>query len=160
MATITKLGLQDPANQLGAAPYGNLTAFRYVLKTNALGAVVDGDSAAAVASGDVVKVGILPAGFRLIDSEIVIKTAMTASVTAKVGFAYADGVDVTAVPQDDDLFGTGLVMSTAARLRNATANTSVTLPKEAWLTLTTGGAANAKASEVEIIVFAINEGVV
>ncbi len=33
MATITKLGLQDPNNQQGASPYGNITAFRYVLKT-------------------------------------------------------------------------------------------------------------------------------
>ena len=48
MATITKLGLQDPANQLGASPYGNLTAFRYTLKTIASGAVEGGDSAAAV----------------------------------------------------------------------------------------------------------------
>lgn len=35
----------------------------------------------------------------------------------------------------------------------------MTLPKKAWLTLTTAVAANAKASELEIIVFAINEGV-
>lgn len=160
MATITKLGRQDPANQLGSTPYGNVTAFRYILTTNASGAVIGGDSTAAVASGDVVKIGLLPAGFRLIDSEIVIKTAMSATITAKVGFAYADGVDVTAVPQDDDFFGTGLVMSSAARLRNATANTSVALPKEAWLTMTTAVAANAKASEMEFIVFAINEGVV
>ena len=84
----------------------------------------------------------------------------TATITAKVGFAYADGVDSTAVPQDDDFFGTGITVATAGRYRNATSNTSVTLPKEAWLTLTTAVAANAKASELEIIVFAINEGVV
>ena len=149
MATITKLGIPDPSNQLGAAPYGNLTAFRYVLKTVASGAVEGGDSAAAIASGDTVKIGLLPAGFRLIDSEIIVKT----------GFAYADGVDSTAVPQDDDFFGTGLTVAAAGRLRNATSNASVTLPKEAWLTLTTAVAANAKASELEIIVFAINEGV-
>lgn len=160
MAIITKLGLQNPSNRLGAAPYGNLTAFRYLLKTNASGAVVDGDLAAAVASGDTVKIGILPAGFRMIDSEVVIKTPMSASVTAKLGFAYADGVDSAEAPQDDDFFGAGLAMSSAARLRNATSNTSVVLPKDAWLTLTTGGADNAKASELEVIVFAINEGVV
>ena len=44
MATITKLGLQDPNNQQGASPYGNITAFRYVLKTNAAGAVVGADA--------------------------------------------------------------------------------------------------------------------
>ena len=159
MATITKLGLQNPANQLGSTPYGNVTAFRYILKTVASGAVEGGDSTAAVASGDTVKIGLLPAGFRLIDSEIVVKTGMTATITAKVGFAYADGVDSTAVPQDDDFFGTGITVATAGRYRNATSNASVTLPKEAWLTLTTAVAANAKASELEIIVFAINEGV-
>lgn len=159
MATITKLGIPDPSNQLGAAPYGNLTAFRYVLKTVASGAVEGGDSTTAVASGDTVKIGLLPAGFRLIDSEIVVKTGLTATITAKVGFAYADGVDSTAVPQDDDFFSTGITVATAGRYRNATSNASVTLPKEAWLTLTTAVAANAKASELEIIVFAINEGV-
>ena len=159
MATITKLGIPDPSNQLGATPYGNLTAFRYVLETTSTGAVKGGDSTAAVASGDTVNIGILPAGFRLIDSEIVVKTGMTGTITAKVGFAYADGVNSTAVPQNDAFFGTGLNVAAAARLRNATTNTSVTLPKEAWLTLTTAVAANAKASELEIIVFAINEGV-
>lgn len=159
MATITKLGKQAPSNRLGATPYGNLTAFRFMLLTTAAGALVDGDSTAPVASGDVMKIGILPAGFRLIDSEVIVKTGMTASVTGSLGFAYDDGVDDAKVPQDDDYFGAGLVMSAAARLRNATSNTSVTLPKDAWLTLTTGGAANAKASEVEIIVFGIIEGV-
>lgn len=160
MATITKLGLQDPHNQQGASPYGNITVFRYVLKTNSSGAVIGADSTAAVGIGDVVKIGLLPAGFRLIDSDVVIKTGMTATITAKLGFAYADGVDVTAVPQDDDYFGAGLVMSSAARLRNATTNTSVSLPKEAWLTMTTAVAANAKASEIEIVVYGINEGVI
>ncbi|MDX9716260.1 MAG: hypothetical protein RBT67_02700 [Thauera sp.] len=159
MSTITKLGLQDPANQLGASPYGNLTAFRYVLKTTASGAVEGGDSAAAVAAGDTVKIGLLPAGFRLIDSEVIVKTGMTATITAKVGFAYADGVDSAVAPQDDDYFGTGLNVAAAGRLRSTTAVGSVVLPKEAWLTVTTGGAANAKASELEVIVFAINEGV-
>lgn len=160
MATITKLGLQNPANQLGSTPYGNVTAFRYVLTTNASGAVIGGDSTAAVASGDVVKIGILPAGFRLIDSEAIVKTGMTATVTASLGFAYADGVDSTAVPQSANYFGAGITVATAGRYRNATSNTSVTLPKDAWLTLTTAVAANAKASEIEVIVFAINEGVV
>ena len=83
MATITKLGIPDPSNQLGASPYGNLTAFRYVLKTVASGAVEGGDSTAAVGSGDTVKIGILPAGFRLIDSEVIVKTGLTATITAK-----------------------------------------------------------------------------
>jgi hypothetical protein len=159
MATITKLGLQNPSNRLGSTPYGNLTAFRYVLKTNSSGAVVGGDSSSAVASGDTVRVGILPAGFRLFDAEVIVKTGMTATVTADVGFAYVDGVDVTAVPQDADFFIDGGDAATAGRLRSTTGNASVVLPKEAWLTVTTGVAANAKASELEIVIFGINEGV-
>jgi hypothetical protein len=159
MGTITKLGMQDASNRLGAANYGNVTALRYVLKTDSTGAVIGGDSTSAVASGDTVKVGILPAGFRYFDAEVVVKTGMTATVTADVGFAYVDGVDVTAVPQDADYFIDGGDAATAGRLRSTTGNASVVLPKDAWLTLTTGVAANAKASELEIIVFAINEGV-
>lgn len=150
MATITKLGIPDPSNQLGASPYGNLTAFRYVMKTVASGAVEGGDSAAAVASGDTVKIGLLPAGFRLIDSEVIVKTGMTATVTAKLGFAYADGVDRTDVPQNDAYFGTGYALSAAAVLRKTATTAPVRLPKEARLILTTGGAANAKASLIDV----------
>ncbi len=158
MATITKSD-KDARVRLGSTPWGNFTALRYLMATNAVGAVIGSDSAAAVASGDKVKVGLLPAGFRLVDSEIIIAVGLSASVTAKVGFEYEDGVDVTDVPQDDDYFGTGLAMSAAARLRNVTANASVVLPKPAWLIVTTGGAANAKASSAEIVVLGIAEGV-
>lgn len=157
MATISKTD-KDARVRLGSTPWGNLTALRYVLETNASGAVIGGDSAAAVASGDVVRVGLLPAGFRLIDSEIIVSVGLTASVTGTIGFAYADGVDSTEVPQDNDYFGASLNVNTAARLRNATTNPSIKLPKEAWLTLTTGGANNAKVSRIELIVFGIVEG--
>ena len=81
-------------------------------------------------------------------------------MTGKLGFAYTDGVDVVGVAaQDDDYFGAGLVLSAAARLRNVTTNSAVTLPKDAYLTLTTAGAANAKAARVEVTVLGIVQGV-
>ena len=84
---------------------------------------------------------------------------MTASVTGKIGFEYVDGVDSTAVPQDDDYFMVaGQSLATAARLRNATTNAAVTLPKDAWLILTTAGAANAKVSKLDFILFGGSEG--
>lgn len=159
MATITKVGHQEARNRLGSTPWGNLSALFYKLLTNSSGAVVGGDSSAAVASGDKVRIGILPAGFRLFDSELIIKTGMTATITGKLGFEYVDGVDDSSVPQDDDYFGTGIALATAARVRNAAANTSVVLPKDAWLILTTAEANNAKVSEIEAIVFATSEGV-
>ncbi|RMX08505.1 hypothetical protein D8I35_05355 [Corticibacter populi] len=158
MATITKT-IKDAGVSLGSTPWGNLSALRYLLATNAAGAVLNSDSTAAAAQGDVIRIGILPAGFRFVDSQVLVKVGLTASVTGKLGFAYVDGKDDTAAPQDDDYFGTGLVLSAAARLRNATANGTVVLKKDAYLTLTLAGADNAKASEVEVVIFGIAEGV-
>lgn len=158
MPTITKTQ-KDPSVSLGATPWGNLTALRYLLETNASGAVVGSNSPAAVGIGDIVRIGPLPAGFRFVDSEVIVATGMTATITGNLGFAYADGVDDADVPQDNDYFGAALNVATAARLRNTTSNASITLPKEAWLTLTTAVAANAKASKIEVVIFGIAEGV-
>lgn len=157
MATITQS--QSAHNNLGATPYGNLTALHFVLETNATGAAINSNSTTAIAVGDVVRLGVLPAGFKLVDSQVVVQTGMTAAVTGNLGFAYADGVDVVATPQDNDHFGAALVLSAAARLRNVTTNSAVTLPKDAYLTLTTAGAANAKAARVEVTVLGIVQGV-
>ena len=157
MATITQS--QSAHNNLGVTPYGNLTALHFVLETSATGAAINSSSTAAIAIGDVVRLGVLPAGFKLVDSQVVVQTGMTAAVTGKLGFAYVDGVEGIAIQQDDDYFGTGLVLSAAARLRNATSNSAVTLPKDAYLTLTTAGAANAKAARVEVTVLGIVQGV-
>lgn len=135
----------------GFSPYGNVTALAFFLATNASGAVIDSDTAAAVASGDVVDLGELPEGMRLDDASILVTTGMTASVTGSLGFKYADGVDDATVPQDAAYFVSAGNINTVGRIR---ANTGklVTLPKVARLILTTGGAANAKASDIKVIV--------
>lgn len=135
----------------GFTPFGNSTTLLFSVATNATGAVIDSDSTAAVASGDVIDLGELPEGMRLDDAQILIKTGMTATVTGSLGFKYSDGVDVTAVPQDAAYFISAGDVATAGRLR---ANTGklVTLPKPARLILTTGVAANAKASDIKVIV--------
>lgn len=159
MATVTQL-VKSYLVRLGSTPWGNRTALRYTLATNASGAVINGDSTAAVASGDVVRIGLIPAGFRIHDSQVVIATGMTASVTGSFGFQYADGVDDATVPQSATAFGSALAMTTAARLRNATTGKSFVLPKDAWLILTTGGANNAKVSDIEVTLEATAEGAV
>lgn len=136
----------------GASPYGNRTTLPFVLETNSTGAAINSDQATGLAIADVVDLGPLPAGFKMDDSFAVISTGMTASVTAKLGFKYEDGIDSAAVPQDDAYFGTGLAMATAARLRNVTAKAVVTLPKPARLILTIAGAANAKVSKTEFFI--------
>ena len=149
MAKITRKTASQPQYG-GFSPYGNLTALYYQVATNATGAVIESDSTAAVASGDVIDLGPIPAGIRLDDVLITVSTAMSASVTGKLGFAYADGVDSTAVPQNDAYFGTGYALSAAAVLRKTATTAPIRLPKEARLILTTGGAANAKASQIDV----------
>lgn len=150
MATITKSQYQK--RTFGDVPYGNLAHISEKLETNASGAALDSDSAAAIASGDKVKLTLLPAGMKLLDSVTTVSTAFTASVTGNLGFEYADGVDSTAVPQDASYFGSALAINTAGVYRKNTAKAPVTLPKDAWLILTTGGAANAKAARADVTV--------
>jgi len=158
MRTITAKSRKDHRVRLGSTPWGNTAALVYNLTTAANGSVVNSDSASAVASGDVVRIAKLPAGFRFVDSQVVINVGMTASVTGNLGFAYVDGVDDASAPQSATYFGSALNMATAGRLRNATSNKSVKLNKEAWLTLTTGGANNVKDSDIEITVLGVAEG--
>ena len=158
MPTITQKF--NPRLNVGATPWGNAHGLKYTLETNASGAAINSDSTAAIALGDKVRIGVIPAGTSLLDSLAILSVAMTASVTGKIGFEYVDGIDVTAVPHDDDYFlAAGQSLATAARLRNATTNAVVTLPKDAWLILTTAGAANAKASKLDFILVGASEGV-
>ena len=141
-----------------AGAYGNTTTLRFQLKTGATGGALEANSSAAIAAGDVVDLGPLPEGMRLDDASLLISTGMTATITGSLGFAYADGVDDAAVPQDAAYFGTGLNLATAARLRNATTNAPVTLPKDAYLILTTAAANNAKASRIDVVLTVASEG--
>ena len=150
MATV-KL-TQFRSRQFGSVPYGNVTSLPFQLTTNATGAAVGADSTAALAIADKVVLGTLPAGFRLDDSFAVISTGFTASVTCSLGFQYEDGVDSAEVPQDAAYFGSGIVLSAAARLRNASSKAIVTLPKAASLILTVAGANNAKAAKVDVVI--------
>ena len=159
MATITKNFLGNEKQQSGT-PYGSATTLMYSLETNSAGAVVNSNVATGIAAADVVRMGILPAGMRLDDAKVLVSTGMTATVTGDLGFAYVDGVDVTAVPQDDDYFGTGITVAVAGRFA-ASNNTvrPVTLPKDAYLILTTATAANAKVSQIDVLVSATAVGV-
>lgn len=150
MATITKSQYQKRG--FGDVPYGNLSHIAAQLKTNASGAALQSDTTAAIASGDKVKLVLLPAGMTLIDMLLIVSVAFTASVVAKVGFEYADGVDSAAVPQDDDYFGAAIAINATGVYRKTAVTPPVTLPKDAWLILTTGGAANAKAAQADVFI--------
>ena len=156
MTTVTKKNI-DNLRQIGGTPWGNLTGLEFTFETNASGVWVDSDKATAVAIADVCKVGRLPAGFRLLDAKIVISDAFTANSTFDLGFAYADGVDVTAVPQDADYFFAALDEAVGLTFKTNT-TAPVTLPKDAYLILTNNTAAQAAAGAMNILVYGIMTG--
>lgn len=144
MATIKKLRYQDDA-PFGGVPYGNTTIKSFNLTTKANGAAVNSDSASAIGDGDSVVLGLLPAGMVLQDAIATVSDAFTALTVGKLGFAYADGVDSTEVPQDDDYFfaAATLTLHTAGTYRKVVATAPVRLPKDANLVLISSGAAHA-----------------
>ncbi len=152
MATITKKFLGQERSHTGV--FGNGWKQNYSFETNASGVFVNSNQATAVAIADVVRLGVLPGGVALHGALVCISDAFATSTTYKLGFAYVDGVDSTAVPQDDDYFivaGT----SSAALARTAANNTAVapvTLPKDAYLILTAAGANHSAAGVMNVIV--------
>ena len=138
--------------QFGNNPYGNLSVLSFALATLASGAAADSDSTAAIAAGDVIDLGPLPEGLRLDDAQIIVTTGMTATITGSLGFKYEDGTDSTEAPQDAAYFGSGIDLAAAGRKR-AAGTKLLTLPKPARLILTTAVAANAKASDIKVLVY-------
>lgn len=134
----------------GFSPFGNSTTLLFALATDAAGVVIDSDSVAAVAGGDVIDLGELPEGMRLDDAQVFVTAEMTASIEASVGFKYTDG-DSVDIPQDANYFHAAADLATVGRVR-ANGSKLITLPKPARLILTVAGAANAKASDIKVIV--------
>jgi len=158
MATVTKKRARN-LQQHGGVPYGNNSVLDYQFKTNASGVFVDSDTTAAVGATDKVRLGIIPAGFRIQDSLAIISDAFTATITADIGFEYVDGVDDTNVPQDADYFNNSLSLATAGRTRQGNTGVApVTLPKDAWLIVTNEVAAHASAGQLDFLVYGVATG--
>lgn len=144
---------QRRVREHSGAPYGNVWTNTYRFTTNSSGQPEDTDTdGAAFESGDTIRLGVIPAGTKLLDCITVISDAFSATATAKVGFAYVDGVDSAAVPQDDDYFVAALALSSTGIARKTTITPPVTLPKDAWLTLVGAAADQAAAGIVDITV--------
>ena len=153
---VAGIALQHPRH-IGS--FGNDITERYQLSVDAAGKINNVD----LGTGDVVLLGILPAGWELFphDATISISDAFGTGATGTVGFAYVDGVDVAAVPQDADYFLKSNTLAAQAILRgNNEAVVPVVLPKDAYLTLTTGGTAHdATTARVDVAIRAVNRGV-
>ena len=159
MGTTTSLLTSNDVQ--GNAPYSNSFVESFQFITNSSGYFVNSDApATAVADGEVIRLGKLPAGLELHSAILSVSDAFTASTTCKIGFAYVDGVDVTAVPQDDDYFvKAGAALSSIAMLGSSNEAVSrVTLPKDAYLILT-NTTLHASAGRADVIVFGKMRGV-
>ena len=157
MADIAKKDSRREPLFTNSSPYGNLSVLSFSVETTS-GVVNDGDKTTAAVSGDVVIAGVIPAGAKLIDSVAIISAAFTALTTVDIGFRYVDGEDDTDVPEDSDYFADGADGATAARLRNATANATVVLPKDAYLIVTLLDVTQAATSKLEFELLAELKG--
>ena len=152
MATVTKKGLNSVV--VYASVHGNSWHETYTFQTTAAGVFANSDKATAVVQTDVVRLGIIPAGIELIDCLSICSDAFTVGATHKLGFQYVDGVDSSAVPQDDDYFYAALAATVGRTPANNTASRPVVLPKDCYLILTVN-AATADHAAVGIYDFVI-----
>ena len=151
MATVTKKGIEQL--KVHTAPYGNSWVNKYTFETNSSGVFVDSDQTTAVIQTNVVRLGLLPAGLELYDSLSLVSGAFSGSTTCKLGWQYADGVDVTATPQADDYFSASVATNAQGRyLANNLASRPVKLPKDAYLIITVAGADHASVGVMDVIV--------
>lgn len=157
MANINKTNVLTQKIFCGAA-YGNQSVLEFHFETNASGVFVDSDTTTAVVSGSVVRLGVIPAGFRMTDALVIISDAGSSSITTSVGFLYVDGVDVTAAAQDAAYFKSALATDSTSVSRKTGVKAPITLSKDAYLILTTGGADHASVCVMDVLVEGIWTG--
>lgn len=143
--------------QFGGVPYGNVTQLQYNFTTNASGVWTDSDLATAVVSGTVCRIGVLPAGMKITGGIAIISDLFTASVTCAIGILAVDGV--TTQDDADYLFLNTLALSATSRtFATNTAVAPITLARDHYLIITTGGADIAAAGVMDVIVEGILTG--
>lgn len=159
MANVTINKIKSVINRSSAA-YGDLSVLQFPLVCGSSGELSNSDQSTAVQTGDVLRLGILPAGTTLFECLSIISDVAQAAATVKLGFAYVDGVDAAAPnAQDDDYFSASIDMATQDRLY-ADNNTVIplTLPKDAYLIATWAGAHNDEASRADVLIFCKCQG--
>lgn len=159
MATVTKYNAKANTKHSGVA-YGNMWVGNYDFSTNASGVMVDSDQTTAIVQTNVVRLGVIPAGTRILDSTVIISDAFTASATGDIGFQYVDGTDVTAVPQDDNYFHDNLALDSTGLTRKTVVTRPLTLPKDAYVILTIAGADLAAVGVMDIVLTGMVVGAV
>lgn len=155
MATITRKKIASQT-QFGGTPYGNLTALRFNVTTNASGVWTEGDSTSAPTASDELIIGILPAGMEVHDALMIVSDAFTATTAAKVGLRAVDGVTT----QDDaDYFTAALALATVGRYRaDNTAVAPLKLARDMYVVMDWDTATNAAVGVLDVIITGIDTG--
>lgn len=155
MATITNTKLRGVPLP-GNAPYGNVTALAYPIFTDDKGKWLDGDSMEPAASGDILRLGVIPAGFRPLHAYVSVNKPIS-GLSGKVGFEYVDGEDDPDIPQKDDAWFTAADCGSEGITPRDGSLASPRLPKDSYLILTATGAPSG-AGEAWIVLVGINHG--
>lgn len=150
MATVNKYNAKHLRTHSGV-PYGNAWVDVFNLTTNASGVLAGSDQTTAIIQTNVVRLGVIPAGTKVLDAVAIVSDAFTTSATADIGFQYVDGTDVTAFPQDDNCWFDNLALDSAALTRKTLALAPQTLSKDAYVILTLAGADLAAVGIIDII---------
>ena len=158
---MAKLILDGAGNsRFGNKPFGNDAVYRFAVETGSTGILLRSrEATAALAVNDVIWGQRLQAGMVPDTLKAIVSNHFGAGVTASFGFAYADGVDSTDLPQSATYFGTGIVLSAAAEVPIPIKAKLVALPKDAWLTMTITGAAVAEAGYADVVIRGEQTGV-
>lgn len=158
---MAKLTIDGAGNsRYGNRPFGNDAVYRFVIETGATGILLRSREATVpLAINDELKIGRLQAGMVPDTMKAIVSNHFGAGVTASFGFAYADGVDSTQLPQSATYFGTGIVLSAVGDIPVPIKAKLAALPKDAWLTMTITGAAVAEAGYMDVVIRGEQTGV-
>ena len=158
---MAKLTIDGAGNsRYGNRPFGNDAVYRFVVETGATGILLRSREATVpLAINDELKIGRLQAGMVPDTMKAIVSNHFGAGVTASFGFAYADGVDSTQLPQSATYFGAGIVLSAVGDIPAPIKAKLAALPKDAWLTMTITGAAVAEAGYADVVIRGEQTGV-
>ena len=158
---MAKLTINGAGNsRYGNRPFGNDAVYRFVVETGATGILLRSrEATVALAVNDELKIGRLQAGMVPDTMKAIVSNHFGAGVTASFGFAYADGVDSTDLPQSATYFGSGILLSAVGEIPVPIKAKLAPLPKDAYLTITITGAAVAEAGYMDVVIRGEQTGV-
>lgn len=136
--TATDVTVQHP---LPGVPFGNLTVLPFTA-TFLEGVWTLSDDATAVVHTDTLVLGTIPKGFKVYQANIRSTAALGAATsTLDIGFAYVDGVDVTAFPENIDEWADAQANTAVFNVMGNTAPVPAAFSKDAYLIATVNTAA-------------------